>query len=53
MEITPVASALFWRIANENENDARKTYRSARPPDARGIVSNPVLKASAQSLTTP
>ena len=45
MEITPVAlSALFWRIANENENDARENCIDLRVhPTREAIVSNPVL----------
>ena len=45
MEITPVALApLFWRIANENENDARENCIDLRVhPTREVIVSNPVL----------
>ena len=45
MEVTPVALApLFWRIANENENDARENCIDLRVHSTRQvIVSNPVL----------
>ena len=45
MEIAPVALAsLFWRIANENENDAQKNCIDLRVHQTREvIVSNPVL----------
>jgi two-component system phosphate regulon sensor histidine kinase PhoR len=45
MEITSVALApLFWRIANENENDARENCIDIRVhPTREAIVSNPVL----------
>ena len=45
MEISPVALApLFWRIANENESDARENGIELRVHATRGVVmSNPVL----------
>jgi signal transduction histidine kinase len=45
MEVSPVAlSPLFWRIAGENESDARKCGISLRVHYTRGVVaSNPAL----------
>jgi two-component system phosphate regulon sensor histidine kinase PhoR len=45
MEIGPVALApLFWRIANENENDARENCIDLRVHPTREVIaSNPVL----------
>jgi two-component system phosphate regulon sensor histidine kinase PhoR len=45
MEILPVALApLFWRIANENENEARENCVDLRVHATRGVIaSNPVL----------
>jgi two-component system, OmpR family, phosphate regulon sensor histidine kinase PhoR len=45
MEIVPVALApLFWRLASENENDARENCIDMRiRPTREVIVSNPVL----------